>query len=999
MGDDRSDSDLTESVPQDGGLERTGEVPTEIVGGPSARATATPLPDRIGRYRIVGVLGEGGMGIVYEAEQESPRRRVAVKVVRGGHVVDEMQLRMFQREVDTLARLQHPNIGAIYESGRTEDGRHFFAMELVRGDTLDDYLAARGEAETADEIRFRLALFRKITDAVHYAHQRGVIHRDLKPSNIIVTEAGAHEADGSDTTTTWTGLRVPEIKILDFGLARITEGDIQAATLTAEIGVIKGTLPYMSPEQTRGDPEEVDLRADVYALGVILFEMLSGQRPYDLARGALIEAVRVICEVPPAPLRQTMPGVRRLDADVETIVGKALEKEADRRYSSAAALSQDVARYLSSQPILARPPSAVYQLRKFAARNRVLVGGIAATFVVLVAGVVVSTVLGLREAAERKEAVRARQDLEQVVEFQSEMLSDVDPEGVGRRLMADLQGRVGKVRRSRGASDAEVEQAMAAFVATVEGINATNAALRLIDEEILGRAEAVIAERFSDQPLIEARLRTTIGETYSALGLYAPAEVHLRRALALRQERLGDDAPETLDSLDDLAVLLRDQGRYGDALPVAEQTLAARTRVLGSSHQDTLASANTLALVYTSLGRLEEAEQLYEDTLAAQRRVLGAEHPHTMSTMNNLGILYDDQHRYAAAQEQLAATLDLRRRVLGSDAKPTLATMSNLAKAYAHAFRYAEAEQLFEEVLATQRRVLGDEHPVTLAVMNNLAIVYESQGRHADAESLHLQTLALRRRVLGAEHPDTLVSMTNLANVYAGWGRPADAERIDRGVLATRHRVLGPDHPDTLVSMNNLAVMYRDLGRYSEAEPLLVDALEKRIRVTGFAHRDTDRVRRNLIELYRAQGRTDDMRPLVVDMLETARLAAEREDALALEVNDYAWQLLTVEPVELRDPVRALEVAQRACALEEAAAGPELWNYLDTLALAWHMSGNAAAAVETERKALSLLPPDRPERAGLERQLAELEREMAGEAGPGRRPQQGALPPEPDSTQ
>jgi tetratricopeptide (TPR) repeat protein/tRNA A-37 threonylcarbamoyl transferase component Bud32 len=979
MDDSRRDGDRTESVPPDPSIDRA---PTEVVGTPSVGPPSAVVPDRIGRYRILGTLGEGGMGIVYEAEQESPRRRVAVKVVRGGHLLDELHVRMFQREVETLARLQHPNIGAIYESGRTEDGQHFFAMELVRGDTLDVYLATRGRAETVDEVRFRLALFRKITETVHYAHQRGVIHRDLKPSNIIVTDESGHEAASSDTTATWAGFRIPEIKILDFGLARITEGDIQA-TLTAEVGVIKGTLQYMSPEQARGDPEEIDLRADVYALGVILYEMLSGRRPYDLTRGALVEAVRAICEVPPTPLRQTMRGVRRLDADVETIIGKALEKEADRRYSSAAALAQDVARYLSSQPILARPPSAVYQLRKFAARNRVLVGGIAATFVALVAGIVVSTVFGLREAAERRQAERARQDLEEVVEFQSEMLSSVDPEGVGRRLMADLEHRVGEVRRNSGAPEAEAEEAAASFLETVEGVNATSAALRLIDEEILGRAAATIEERFGDQPLIEARLRATLGNTYSAMGLYRPAAVELQRALDLRREVLGDIAPETLASLDDMAILLRDEGRYDEALPIAEQALAARTRVLGEDHRDTLASANTLALVYTSLGRLEEAEKLYRDTLTAQRRVLGVEHPHTMSTMNNLGVLYDNQHRYAAAQEQLAATLDLRRRVLGSDAKPTLATMSNLAKAYAHAFRYADAGELFEEVLATQRRVLGDEHPVTLAVMNNLAIVYESQGRHADAESLHLHTLDLRRRVLGAEHPDTLISMTNLANVYAGWGRPADAEQIDREVLAIRHRVVGPEHPDTLVSMNNLAVLYLDLERYREAEPLLIEALETRIRVTGFAHRDTDRVRRNLIELYQAQGRVDDMRPLVSDMLETARLAAERDDALAVELNDYAWQLLTVEPVDLRDPARALDVAQRACAMEEASGGPELWNYLDTLALAWHSSGDTAQAAATERRALGILAGDRPERTGIERQLAEYEALISNGSGSG----------------
>jgi len=364
----------------------------------AARPPEPPIPERIGSYLIHRRLGHGGMGIVYEGEQRSPNRRVAVKVIRGGQHVDEYRIRLFEREAQTLGRLRHPAIASIFEGGRTQDGQPFFVMELVQGDPL---LAFLEQHDTPRDDRLRL--FARICGAIQYAHQRGVIHRDLKPTNILIDQEG-------------------NPKVLDFGLARMTDDETGLMTSLHDAGRLMGTLPYMSPEEARGDPEGIDVRSDVYSLGVILYEMLTGHLPLNVARMPLPEAVRIVCEERP---RRPSQYDRALHGDLETIVLKALEKERSRRYQSPAALADDIDRFLTDQPIAARPPSVPYRLRKWIVRHIVVATSVAA----LVSFVTVLSTVYSRMADEQRKGV-ARTMMTQ------ELGQAVDQKRMAERLVA-----------------------------------------------------------------------------------------------------------------------------------------------------------------------------------------------------------------------------------------------------------------------------------------------------------------------------------------------------------------------------------------------------------------------------------------------------------------------------------------------------------------------------------------------------------------------------------
>jgi tetratricopeptide (TPR) repeat protein len=767
--------------------------------GPIAgRPARGSLPPAIGRYRIVRLLGEGGMGAVYEAEQDQPRRRVAIKAIRAGFA-NPASLRRFEHEAQALGRLHHPGIAQIYEAGAADTGfgsQPYFAMEFIQGTSLVRYAEDRRLG-----VRERLELMVKICQAVQHAHQRGIIHRDLKPGNILVDETG-------------------QPKIVDFGVARATDADTRA-TCQTDVGQILGTLAYMSPEQVLADPLELDTRSDVYSLGVILYELLTGRLPYSIG-GQLTKALQTIREEDPAPLSSIDRAYR---GDIETIAAKALEKDKTRRYSSAAELGADIQRYLNDEPVLARPSTAAYQLRKFASRHSALVASVAVAVLLLVAGIAAST----------WEAARARR-----AEFAA----------LAEKSHADTESAA-----SRAISDFLQNDLLAQASANVQARPGNRPDPDLKVRTALDRAAARIAGRFDRQPLVEAAIRQTIGNTYRDLGVYPQAQAHFERALELRRRALGAHSRETLETMASLAALYREQGKYTEAEPLLTQVVAGWQALHTGETPESVAAQWNLALVYQEETKYPQAEKMLATVLETQRRVLGKEHPETLATMGSLANLYSTAGNYAAAEPLFREVVDLDRRVLGLDHPETQTTMFNLATLDYYRNKFAEAEAVFREVIESQRRVLGEEHPATLASMVGLGRVYSIQTRFAEAEPLFVKALETRKRTLGPEHPDTLESMNDVTNLYLDLNRYDAAEALARQALEGGERVYGREHRATLDAAFNLAVVYRLEGKPALAEPLLLWEMEAERRLLAEDHPSAMLTVYELAVDYRLEGK------------------------------------------------------------------------------------------------------------------------------------------------
>jgi non-specific serine/threonine protein kinase/serine/threonine-protein kinase len=684
------------------------------------------------------------MGQVWLAEQTAPvRRQVAVKLIKAG-LYDDSVLQRFLSERQSLAIMDHPSIAKVFDAGATVDGQPYLVMEYVPGTPITGYCD-----EHHLKIQDRLELFIKVCDGVQHAHQKAIIHRALKPANILVVEV-----DGQPTP-----------RIIDFGLAKAVTLPSADETMFTQVGGFVGTPAYMSPEQSDPVVRDIDTRVDVYSLGVVLYELLTGSLPIDLKQlrnQPLYEVVRQLREHDaPRPSTRVhaekksgtaaaeMRGTgskhlaRLLHGDLDWIAMKAIEKERERRYGTPSELAADVGRHLRHEPVLARPASAVYRLRTYVRRHRVAVA-LVAGLVLLLAGFSVLQALQLRRITqERDRATRERDRATRITDFMTGMFKVSDP-------------------------------------SQARGNNVTA-------REILDKASTEIDPGLSKDPELQAQMMFTMGNVYEKLGLYSQSQSLLTRALEIQRRVLGPEHPSTLGTMQSLSDIYLHQGRYAEAETMLRDTLDTRRRILGPDHPDTLKSMNDLGLVFIAEGRFADAEKVLRDALEIKTRVLGPEDSATLNSMENLGNVFEATDHHADAERLYREALDIRRRVQGPDAPDTLKAMNNLGNILDNEGHHAEAEKLLRDALEIETRILGPEHPVTLMSMHNLGDILFEEGRYADAEEMMRDTLNISRRVLGPESPDTAASIYSLGSIALRRGKRDEAladlgQAVDHGL-------------------------------------------------------------------------------------------------------------------------------------------------------------------------------------------------------------------------
>jgi serine/threonine-protein kinase len=746
-------------------------------GAPLPPGASLPPGLRIGAYRVVRELGRGGMGAVYLAQRadEAFEKQVAIKVISPGTSSDQVLAR-FMRERRILARLEHPHIARLIDGGSTADGLPYFVMEYVEGQRILDYCDQR-RLPVAE----RLKLFLAVCSAVAHAHRNLIVHRDIKPGNILVTAQG-------------------EPSLLDFGIAKLIEsGDPDALQATA----VAFTPRYASPEQIRGEP--LTTATDVYSLGVLLYELLTGQVPYRLKGLQPLELMKAIveqeAETPSAALERTLertlpaaapsdPPVsaasrlgegsaealrKRLRGDLDAILMMALRKEPQRRYPSVDAFAADVGRYLEGRPVGARRGSLAYRSRKFLRRHRWGAAAAAAAVALLAAS-------GANVVVQSRRVARERDRAERISRFLMDLFAVSDPgEARGNTITA---------------------------------------------REVLDKGVAQIAGDLKEQPAVRADLMDTMGQVYDRLGLYEKAAELLRESLALRRRSAGAEPAALARTLNELGNVLLDKGEGAAAEPLYRESLELRRRLFGNQSKEVAESLNNLASVVSDqLAQYDEAERLFTESLAIKRALLGAESVAAATTLGNIAIVRYKKGDRAGAQVRFRDALAIQRKVLGDDHPSVAGTLANIGVVQEESGDSAAAEQTYREVLAIQRKVLGAEHPDIAATVSNLANAVNHARRPQDAEPLYREAIALNSKFFGADSSDVAGNLVGLAEVERQRGRIDEAETLLRRSAAIRERKLGPQHPELAESLTPLAKTLGQRHKLAEAEAVARRAL------------------------------------------------------------------------------------------------------------------------------------------------------------------------------